>query len=269
MKIIITGGNGNLAKIIKDRLFLYDIKAPGRSEVDLLNIDHIDNYLRGEDFDILIHAAILGGRRTKEETEDIFYKNVLMFENIMQFSHKFKMIINLDSAAIYDRSTDIMARKESDLFTVPKDPYGFSKYVIYKLGSSHSKFYNIRIFNIFHRNEENDRFIKSCNIARRTNERLTIFNDKYFDFFHEDHFVKVIKYYIDNVNKTEILSKNVNMCYEKKYRLSEIAGLIIEDKTKIIILDPELKYNYCGDNAEIKKMKIFEELNMSKDLLIY
>ena len=41
-----------------------------------------------------------------------------MLENLLKFSHKFKMIINFDSAAIYDRSTDILNRKENELITM-------------------------------------------------------------------------------------------------------------------------------------------------------
>ena len=39
------------------------------------------------------------------------------------------MIINFDSAAIYDRASDILNRKEEDLLTIPNDYYGFSKYI--------------------------------------------------------------------------------------------------------------------------------------------
>ena len=43
------------------------------------------------------------------------------------------MIINFDSAAIYDRTTDILERREEELLTIPTDYYGFSKYVIYSV----------------------------------------------------------------------------------------------------------------------------------------
>jgi nucleoside-diphosphate-sugar epimerase len=270
IKILITGGNGNLAKIIKKNLgLLYFIQSPSRQELDILNIEQINGFLKDKEFDILIHAAILGGRRTKEETSDLFYKNVLMFENIMLFSDKFKLIINLDSAAIYDRNTNIYLRKETDLFTIPRDFYGFSKYVIYKRGIEYKNFYNLRIFNIFHKNEEPDRFIKSCNIAKYNNEIITIFNDKYFDFVYEDHFVCIIKYYIDNYKSTEVLEKNVNICYDKKYKLSDIAEIIIKDKNKIHVLKTEEKNNYCGDNTVLKKMNIFDASKLNEDMLNY
>jgi len=256
LKILITGGNGNIAKLCKSSLSrYYEIKNPSHKELDVLNLNELTEYLNLNNFDILIHTAILGGRRTKEENADVFYKNILMFENIMNFSNKFKMIINLDSGAIYDRNTDIFCRKEDELFTIPNDYYGLSKYIIYKRGLQYDNVYNLRIFNIFHKNEEPDRFIKSCFLADKNNTEIIIYEDKYFDFMYEDDFIKIVKYYIDNISSIN-LEKTINVCYEKKYKLSEIAELIIKDTSKIIIKNKESINNYCGDNSLLKIMNI-------------
>jgi len=153
--------------------------------------------------------------------------NLLMLENLLKFSDKFKMIINFDSGAIYDRSTDILHRKESELFTIPTDYYGFSKYIIYQRSLQYNHMYNLRIFNIFHANEETDRFIKKCFLAKQNNISMDIFEDKYFDFVYETDFIKIIKYYFDNVNTQLQLKKTINISYEEKYKLSDIAYLII------------------------------------------
>ena len=219
MKILITGGSGNIAKMIKNNLISepYEITNLSRTELNVLDQFAIENYLNENTFDILVHTAILGGRRTKEETGEVTHLNLIMLENLLKFSDRFKMIINFDSAAIYDRSTDILNRKESDIYSVPNDYYGFSKYVIYQRSLNYNNMYNFRIFNIFHTNEEPDRFIKSCFLAKQNNSVVTIFEDKYFDFMYEDDFVKLIKYYFDNLNEQENLEKTINICYEKKY----------------------------------------------------
>jgi dTDP-4-dehydrorhamnose reductase len=42
MKILITGGNGNIAKIIKNKLvYLYDITNLGRTELNILSYEDI------------------------------------------------------------------------------------------------------------------------------------------------------------------------------------------------------------------------------------
>jgi hypothetical protein len=141
----------------------------------VLNLKDIENYLNQNSFDILVHTAILGGRRTKEETGEVTHLNLVMLENLLFFADRFKMIINFDSAAIYDRSTDILDRKEEDLLTIPTDYYGFSKYIIYQRSLNYKHFYNFRIFNIFHEQEEPNRFVKSCFLAKNNNDCVTIF----------------------------------------------------------------------------------------------
>ena len=133
--ILITGGNGNLAKMIRTHLSSeFNITSITRADFDMIDGKAIERYLSDKQFDILIHTAICGGRRDKEETGEVVYQNLLMFENFMKFSYKFGIIINLDSGAIYDRDTDIYCRTddEESLISVPKDYYGFSKYLIYK-----------------------------------------------------------------------------------------------------------------------------------------
>ncbi len=275
LKILITGGNGNIATIIKNNLNnIYNIYSPSHSELDLLNLNVLKDYINKLNPDIIIHTAITGGRRTKIDEHDVFYKNILMFENLLNCSKNIKMLINLDSAAIYDRNTDILNRKETDIFTIPIDFYGFSKYIIYKQSLLYDNVYNFRIFNLFHVNEENDRFIKACFNAKKNNTELLINDDKYFDFFYEDDFIKILNYYLDNFDKNN-LEKTINICYDKKYKLSEIANLIENiseyKKININILNSNSKNNYCGDSTLLYKFKnnTFELNGLEKSLEKY
>ena len=269
LNILITGGNGNIAKMIKKHLSNnYNIVNPSHKELDILDFNKLSQFLNDNDFDILIHTAILGGRRTKEETGEVTHKNLLMLENLLHFSNKFKMIINFDSAAIYDRTTDILNRKEDELYTIPTDYYGFSKYLIYKRSLAYDHMYNFRVFNIFHVNEEIDRFIKSCFVAKKNNTKVTIFEDKYFDFVYEDDFIKVIDFYLTNVNNKTVLEKTINICYEKKYKLSEIAKIIINNDDNIVVINSECLNNYCGDNSNLHDLKI-KLLELEESLIVY
>ena len=273
VKILITGGNGNIAKIIRRNLSNnYMIYSPSHSELDILDYNKLKDYINDIQPDILIHTAILGGRRTKEETGEVVYKNLLMFENIIKCSQNIKMIINFDSAAIYDRKTDIMNRKENELYTIPEDYYGFSKYIIYNRTLQYDNIYNFRIFNIFHSNEVNDRFIQGCFLAKNNNTEFIINDDKYFDFVYEDDFIKIIKYYLDNYNKIK-LEKTINICYEKKYKLSDIANIIEnigeQKKINIKILNLKSKNNYCGDNELLENIKDIELDGLEKSLEKY
>jgi nucleoside-diphosphate-sugar epimerase len=262
MKILITGGNGNIAKIIKNNLKNYNenntqhiFNAPGRDKLNLLDAHMVKDFMENNDFDICFHTCILGGRRTKAEDYDVFYINLLMFENLMKYSYKFKMIFNMDSGAIYDRNTDILNRKEDEMNTIPEDFYGFSKYVIYQRSLNHKNLYNLRIFNIFHPNEEENRFIKLCFSNTKNDTIMNIQDDKYFDFVYYLDFIKIIEYYVNNIDNQEILPKTINISYDKKYKLSEIAKLI-SPHIKLNITNENSKNNYSGNPEKINSFKL-------------
>jgi len=265
MIIFISGGNGNIARIIKKKINnSYKIYAPSRIELDILDYNKVFNYINDINPDIVIHTAIIGGRRTNEETSDVFYKNILMFENIIKSCNRAKIIINLDSGAIYDRQTDIMNRKEQELYSVPQDYYGLSKYIIYQRSQQYNNIYNFRIFNIFHIGEENNRFIKACFDAKKNNTPLIINEDKYFDFVYEDDFIKILKYYLENIDKQ--LDKTINICYNKKYKLSDIVQIIENigeyKKINVEILKNSDK-NYCGNSQLIYSLLELDGLETS------
>ena len=176
-----------------------------------------------------------------------------MFENLIKFADHFKLIINFDSGAIYDRATNIFCRKEDDIVTVPADYYGFSKYLIYKRSLQYNNIINFRIFNIFHINEESDRFIKACFCAKQNGGNVTIAQDKYFDFMSEADFIKIARHYLTNLNSLSCLPKTLNLSYKQKYTLSDIALLILQDITKIDIQNGLNlnQNNYCGDSSKL------------------
>jgi GDP-L-fucose synthase len=274
MRILITGGNGNIAKIINRNLSnKYEIVNLSRYDLNVLSFEEINEYLNKNNFDILVHTAILGGRRTKGEDGDVTHNNLLMFENLLHFSDKFKMIINFDSAAIYDRNTDILNRKEEELFTIPNDYYGFSKYVIYKRTLQYDNVFNFRIFNIFHPNEEIDRFIKQCFIAKKNNTIVNIFEDKWFDFVYENDFIKIIDYYFSNIDNKNSLEKTINICYNQKYKLSDIAKLIVNE-TNINISKENSINNYSGNGEKIYKLNLeldglYKSLELYNEIFIH
>ena len=252
--LLITGGNGNLAKMIRTNLSNeFNITIITRADFDMIDGRSIERYLSDKHFDILVHTAIIGGRRTKEETADVVYQNLLMFENLMKFAHKFEIIINFDSGAIYDRKYDIYCKKEDEgsLVSVPKDYYGFSKYLIYKRSLQYTNVFNFRIFNIFHVNEEDNRFIKACFLAQRDKTRVTIFKDKWFDFMYEDDFIRVVRHYL--TTPVSDLKKTINLSYQTKYRLSDIAKMLV-DHDRIDIVDPITSHNYCGNGDQLNEI---------------
>ena len=151
MKILITGGNGYIAKSIHSYLYSkYDITLASRADVDFTNREAVKEYFKDKYFDVVIHAAIKGGSRLNpNEESNIVFENLLMYDNLMRCRTQFNKFIHFGSGA-------------EDLANTP---YGFSKHIINKLMQLDPKSVNIKIYAVFDENELNTRFIKS-NIIR-------------------------------------------------------------------------------------------------------
>jgi nucleoside-diphosphate-sugar epimerase len=254
MKILITGGNGYIAKSIslylKDK---YELISLNRDNSNLLDKDSIIKQLSDIKPDIIIHTAIEGGHRNIQYDASIVYKNLLMFENLLLYKDKVKFIFNIGSGAEFDMSQHIFNAKEEDIFScIPKDYYGFSKNLISKrIQQINNNIINFRIFGIFDENENDTRFIKN-NITRFKNGLPPeIHGNKYMDFFYIKDFISILEYYIINGNH---LPKDINLCYEKKYKLTDIIKIIYGNGIEIQKL-PYL-FNYTGSAEKIKKINL-------------
>jgi nucleoside-diphosphate-sugar epimerase len=208
MKILITGGNGYIAKNIYNKLYTkYDIIAPGRDELDLTNIQSINKFFKDKQFDVVIHTAIRGGSRLQEDNEDVMLTNLEMFSNLISHQDKFLKLINLGSGAeIYMSET----------------PYGKSKKIINECVQKKDNWYTLRIFGAFNENELDTRFIKA-NIKRYLNkEPIQIFQNKLMDFFYMEDLVSLIEFYI--LHKPG--NRDLDCVYNKTISLEYIANLI-------------------------------------------
>ena len=83
MKILITGGNGFIAKEIHKYLGNeYDIHCLGKEQLNLLDKESIHRRTI-EFYDVIINTAVIGGNRKDVDDETVFYKNILMMENLL------------------------------------------------------------------------------------------------------------------------------------------------------------------------------------------
>jgi len=236
IKILITGGNGYIAKSITNRLWeKYHILSPGRGELDLLDSKSVDSFFEGKHFDVVIHTATLGGSRLKEEDETVSFYNLIMFYNLIRKKEQFNKLISFGSGAE---------------FNTEYSPYGFSKKVINKLIHKHDNFYNLRIYAVFDEKEKDTCFIKS-NIKRYlNNEPIIIHQDKLMDFIYMPDLISIIEHYI--VGKD--LLKEVDCIYDDTISLSNIAQQINNlsiNKVPINIEDPLPGQNYIGIYNEL------------------
>ena len=233
MKILITGGNGYIAKSLYSSLKnSYEITTLTRNNFDLNHFKVLDSYLKHKYFDVVIHCAVSGGSRLKQETWKDMDNNLQMYYNLLNCRDRFGKLIHFGSGAE---------------ITQPESPYGLSKRVIAKSILEQENFYNIRIFAVFDENELDTRFIKG-NIIRYTNkQQIIIHQDKFMDFFYMKDLVSLVDYYIQNENPP----KEIDCSYSESHSLFNIANMINNldtYKVHIIFNQNEMGENYCGNS---------------------
>jgi GDP-L-fucose synthase len=109
LKILITGSNGMVGKNIAEHenSKKYKLLTPSSKELNLLDRQNVDNYLKNNDLDIVIHCAgIVGGiQANMANPVNFLVDNTQMALNIIMSSKEanIKQFINMSSSCMYPR----------------------------------------------------------------------------------------------------------------------------------------------------------------------
>lgn len=236
MKVLITGGNGYIAKSIYNLLKnKYQITTITRSNFDLTDYNQTCEWFNEREYDVVVHTAVSGGSRLKADDSTVIKNNIAMFENLYANKFQFKKLISFGSGAeIFDSN----------------GYYGASKKIIAERIQDISDFYNLRIFATFDENELTTRFIKANILRYIKKEPMIIHTDKIMDFFYMKDLINLVDYYI----QTDQPPKQINCSYDKKYTLTNIANMIntLGNHTVPIIIENKSKLDfYCGEYSEL------------------
>ena len=84
-RILITGGNGFVARNLIKGLQEHELTILTRSEFDLRDTDAVDKFFKNKSFDFVLHTATSGGSRLKED--NIIFDSGMKLNNTRNYSH--------------------------------------------------------------------------------------------------------------------------------------------------------------------------------------
>jgi len=274
MRILITGGNGFIARNLFEQLNKdYEVFSLNSKEFDLLDHLKVFNYIKKVKFECVIHAATYDAapKYSIKDPSKVLENNLKMFFNLARCKDYFAKMIYFGSGAEFCRENWLPKMKESYFDQhVPQDQYGFSKYVMAKHAQSSANIYNLRLFAVFGKYEDwRVRFISNACCNAILGLPILINQNTNFDFLYMDDLVRIVKWFINNEPKQHIY----NVCTGKVIDFCSIAEKIIKfsgKKLDIVVKKDGLGREYSGDNSlllsELNNFKFFPSDDAIKEL---
>jgi|TARA_B110000908_G_scaffold8787_2_gene10854 GDP-L-fucose synthase len=182
MRVLITGGNGFLARNLCEVLAAlgHDISAPSRDLLDCTSLISLQNYLKSNKFDIVIHAAGKVGsiKDNISNSDKYFFYNAQMGMNVLNscLENNIKNLLNIGSINSFPVNENQYLNEDSLLegsLDKHTEAYGLAKSMVAKYcqyislkGSFHYKTLHLsNLFGKYDRFEVNPHMIPAI-IAR-------------------------------------------------------------------------------------------------------
>lgn len=257
MKLLITGGKGFIARSLAEGLGSgYEITAPSRQELDLLDAENVAAFLRAGRFDAVLHCATYDAA-PKTSTKDpakVLENNLRMFFNLARRPGDYGRLVYYGSGAEFGRE-NWKPRMGEDYFDahVPSDQYGLSKYLMTKYALRSENIYNLRLFGVFGKYDDwRYRFLPNICARLALGLPLVVGQNRAMDLLFIDDLVRMTGWLL----KAENPAKVYNACTgtAKEYLTVVQDVLRVTAKTaEVTVKRPGRGTEYSGDNALILK----------------
>ena len=253
MNIFLTGGSGfigrNLIELLGKK---YNIFAPPHKELELLDAEAINAYIKNKKIDIIIHTANKGGGRDTKNIMNVVEYNTRMFFNLARNSRFVKKMIHLGSGAEYGKQRDLKKIKENDFDRyVPSDDYGFAKYICSKYIEKTDNIINLRLFGVYGKYENyRYKFISNAIVKNLFSIPIIINQNVYFDYLYIDDLIKIIEYFINNKGKYNIYNCTRGTAIDL-ISLANTINEISDNPSEMIIINKGLNNEYSANNSRV------------------
>ena len=256
-RVAIMGARGfvgkSLTEYLKDKYSVFPIT---REQFSLLDGDAVASFVKKENIDVMIHCANQGGSRKEgydAGASSIIENNLKMFFHMESLAKDGRKLISFGSGAQYQKARDLKKVREEEMGKViPKDEYGFSKYVISR-ALQNPNVYNPIIFGLYGWHEDYTfKFISNAILKNLLHMPITINQNVVFDYLFIEDFLRLVEGLIEE----EKPYREFNMTPTESVDLVTIAGMInscSDQKSEIIVNNPGLNYEYTGNNDRLLK----------------
>jgi UDP-glucose 4-epimerase len=247
MRVLITGGSGFIGRNLKEQLTSdYDAVTPTSAELDLLDDAAVREYLRAERFDVVVHAATTRSNRRVTAPADMLDRNCRMFFNLVRNRDAFGKMIHFGSGAEYGPRGLLPLKVKEEFFDthVPRDAYGFSKYVCAKwmenqvsgvrsqvLGSGSGSadgaedIVELRLFAVFGPHEDYTvRFISNACARAVKGLPIVVRQDALFDYMYAKDLAPIVSWFLEN----DARHGAYNVCSGRPVALTELAKMVAQ-----------------------------------------
>ncbi|MBE6069676.1 MAG: NAD(P)-dependent oxidoreductase [Clostridium lundense] len=254
-RILLTGGTGlvgrNILPILREH---YTIDAPTRQELNLLDEKAVEDYIKNNHYDIIIHSANPNGvKNPLDQNVNMVEGSLRCFLNFYRMREYYGKMFYLGSGAEFSKTRDMVSISENEFDQfIPPEEYGFGKYVMYQLASQTENVYNLRVFACYGPGDHESKFITHCiqDILDGKDE-LTIRQDCVFDYMHVYDLAGIILRFIE-IDKPKY--HDYNLACGEKHLLSEIADMVrkeMHSDIPIRILKEGRNWEYSASNERL------------------
>jgi UDP-glucose 4-epimerase len=253
-RILLTGGFGFIGRhLLRGLQDEYEVHAPTHRELDLLDGDAVLSVLRTGTYDAVIHGATQNASRNSRDPADVVLERTLrMFYNILCGERYFGRLLYFGSGAEFDKSRPIVSAKEEEFGDrIPRDGYGFAKYVMNETALRSPNICNLRIFGCFGEYEDWEiRFISNAICKTLHGLPVTMRQNVLFDYMYVGDLPRVVRHFIETAPKY----RDYNVCTGQKVDLLTIVELISQTAGRdldVRVSTEGMNLEYTGSNRRL------------------
>jgi nucleoside-diphosphate-sugar epimerase len=220
LKILITGAGGFVGSFIAKHLDTkFELLTPSSKEMNLTNLEQVETWFQNNEVNVVVHCA-LSGREVLSSTDPQYLSDgLLMFRNLWLQKHRYERFVHLGTAYEFDltKNNNIVLEHEF-VHHLPRTSYGYAKNIAARIIKDTPGFYNLKLFGVFHEDENANRFFQRV----KQQDEVIINNDIYLDYIYLPDILPML----DRMVEGRSQHSDVNMVYPHKYRLSEMAEIL-------------------------------------------